>query len=126
MKKNAISGWVTIDGKRFYSRSKAEVRYANYLQWLKSIGAIVDWQYEPKTFWFESIKSGVVSYKPDFLVVERNAHHWVEVKGYMDARSKTKIKRFKKYFPKERLEVVDEKWFRRNSKKLKGLVPGWV
>lgn len=125
MKNNSVSGWIFIADKKIYFRSKMEVRYARYLQWLKNQKAIIDWQYEPKTFWFEGIKRGVVSYKPDFLVVEKNSHHWVEVKGYMDSRSLTKIKRFKKYFPEERLEVVDSKWFVRNCGKLKNLIPGW-
>ena len=125
LKTNAISGWATIGDSRKYYRSKAEYRYACYLQWLKQQGAIVSWSHEPKTFWFEGIRRGTVSYKPDFLVVERNSHHWVEVKGYMDARSKTKINRFKRYFPEEQLIVIDSKWYKRNSGKLKNLIPGW-
>lgn len=129
MKTNAIKGWATIGDSHNYFRSRAEYRYACYLEWLKNQGAIVSWQHEPKTFWFNAAGAnlcrGTVSYKPDFLVVEKNAHHWVEVKGYMDAASKTKIKRFQKYFPEEKLIVIDTKWFQRNSGKLKNLIPGW-
>jgi len=40
------------------------------------------------------------------------------VKGYYDAKSLTKIKRFRKYFPTEKLRLIDAKWFKANSKKL--------
>lgn len=126
MKHNAIGGWYEIDGKEYYFKSKSEHRYACYLEWLRITHNIQDWQYEPQEFWFEPIRRGCVSYKPDFKVIEKDlSHHWVEVKGYMDAKSKTKISRFQKYFPQEKLEIVDSKWFSRNSPKLKNLVPGW-
>jgi hypothetical protein len=109
---NASAGWRIVGEKRIYFRSRWEYIYAQYLQKLKEQGAIFDWQFEPETFWFESIKRGVRSYKPDFAVyltpVER---YWVEVKGYMDARSSTKIDRFKRFYPNEELRVVKKEWF---------------
>lgn len=126
MKRANRAGWRQIGGKLLYLKSAAEQRYASYLQWLMINKVIWMWYYEPKTFWFEGIKRGVVSYKPDFKIVNNDeTQYWVEVKGYMDGKSKTKIKRFAKYFPKETLIVVDKNWFARNSGKLKGLVPGW-
>jgi hypothetical protein len=68
----------------------------------------------------------VVSYLPDFKVTDLNeTYYWVEVKGFMDAKSRTKIKRFKKYFPQETLLVVSKNWFKTNSKKLKGIIKEW-
>lgn len=130
MKSNAVAGWHEIGGQRCFFRSKSEKRYCSYLEWLRINQNIQTWSYEPKTFWFNqggaNLLRGTVSYKPDFLVTcNDNSHYWVEVKGFMDAKSKTKINRFAKYFPKEKLEVVDSSWFSRNSPKLKGLVPGW-
>jgi hypothetical protein len=126
MKRNNVPAHCKIGETTHYYKSKAERRYACFLQWLKEIGNIAEWQYEPKTFWFEGIKRGCVSYKPDFMVkLASGLHHWVEVKGYMDSKSKTKLARFKRYFPEERLTVIDGTWFKRNSPKLKGLVPGW-
>lgn len=125
MKQIAKASWAEIGGKRFYARSKAEVYFAKYLQFLKDNNSIHDWEYEPKTFWFESIKRGVRSYKPDFLVTELDGSHWwAEVKGYMDPRSKTKLKRFSKYYPEERIRVIDSKWITANSNKLKGILNG--
>ena len=86
------------------------------LQFLKDQKVIQEWEHEPKTFWFEAIKRGVRSYMPDFKITEKEGtHYWVEVKGYMDARSHTKIKRFAKYYPEERLIVIGKEWFTNNK-----------
>lgn len=126
MKRVNQAGWHEVGGQRCYFRSKAERRYATYLEWLRINFNIEKWEYEPKTFWFEGIRRGVVSYKPDFKITKTpTSHYWVEVKGYMDAKSLTKIKRFNKYFPEESLIVVDSNWFKSNSPKLKHLIPDW-
>lgn len=98
--------WVEIGGKRFYSKSKREVAYARMLEGRKKSGDIVDWQYEVKTFYFEGERRGPVNYKPDFCILERDGTmSWHEVKGWMDPKSKSKVKKFKKYFPNEKLYV---------------------
>lgn len=100
------SGWETIGGKRMYFRSKLEKDCAKIFQTQKERGFIQDWSYEPTTFWFNEIKRGVRSYKPDFLIKIKEDSFWIECKGYMDAKSKTKIRRFKKYYPNRSLSVV--------------------
>lgn len=113
------AGWKTIAEREIYFRSSWEVRIAEYLQFLKEREEIKEWEHEPQTFWFEGIKRGVCSYKPDFKVIKKDgSHFWVEVKGYMDAKSRTKIKRFKKYFPNEELVVWDKKWFIKNLSRI--------
>lgn len=126
-KKNFFSsGYRQIGIRRLYFRSRWEANYARYLEFLKMKGEIKEWLHEPKTFWFESIKRGVRSYLPDFKVIDnQNAHKWVEVKGYYDKRSITKIKRFKRYFPNETLELIDKEWFQLNSPQLKKIIPYW-
>lgn len=120
------AGWRVINGQRLYLRSRWEANYGFFLAWLKKNGAISSWEHEPKTFWFKGIKRGTCSYLPDFCITENNGSQvYIEVKGYMSAKDKTKIKRFKKYFPKEKLFVVDGTWFKRNNAFLKRLVPGW-
>lgn len=116
--------WRTVGGKEIFFRSSWEWRYAVYLQWCKEKGFVKFWAHEPKTFWFESIKRGVRSYLPDFWVQnDKDETYYVEVKGYYDRRSVTKIKRFRKYYPQEKLVLVDSKWFRENGKKLSVLIP---
>jgi endogenous inhibitor of DNA gyrase (YacG/DUF329 family) len=119
-------GWLEIGGKRIFCKSTWEAKYARYLDWLIGLEEIAGWQYEPQTFWFEGIKRGVRSYLPDFKVVHNNgSHEWHEVKGWMDAKSKTKIKRMKKYHPSETVRIIDGTWFKSMSSKLSGLVPEW-
>lgn len=114
-----------IGRSSYYFKSTWEANYARYLEWLKEKEIIAEWFYEPQTFWYLNIKRGVRSYLPDFKVVsKKGTHHYVEVKGYMDAKSKTKIKRFKKYYPQERLEIVDGEWFKEN-KDIKLMIPSW-
>lgn len=124
--KSAKAGWREIDGRRIYFRSRWEANYARYLQFLKERNQISDWFHEPETFWFLQIKRGVRSYLPDFKIINKdNTHYFVEVKGFYDSKSLTKIKRFNKYYPQEKLFLVDAKWFKANSDKLKFLIPFW-
>ena len=118
-------GWKTIAGRKIYFNSKAESNYARYLEHLKQQNQIKEWEYEPQTFWFLAIKRGVRSYLPDFKITEHSGRTvWIEVKGYMDSKSQTKIKRFKKYYPDETLNVVGSDWFKANSQ-LAHVISGW-
>lgn len=104
--------WATIGGKKYFFRSQWEVNYAIYLEFLKSNNNIKDWLYEIDTFWFETIKRGVRSFRPDFKVFELNdkiIYH--EVKGWMDSRSKTTLRRFKKYYPKLKLILIQKEQY---------------
>lgn len=119
-------GWREIGGINKYYRSRWEANYARYLEFLKKQGVIVRWEHEPETFWFEAILRGVRSYLPDFRVTELNGEIvYHEVKGWMDDRSITKLKRMAKYHPKVKIIVIDESWFKANSKKIKPLIPDW-
>lgn len=121
------ASWCEIGGQRFYSRSTWEANYARYLEFQKEHGLIVSWEHEPHTFWFEGIKRGVMSYLPDFKVtLPSGKHEWHEVKGWMDKKSITKIKRMKRYYPNEVLVVIDDKRYRALAKTVKGLVKGWT
>lgn len=115
-----------VGGRIIHFRSRWEANYARYLEWLKSIGNITNWEYEPKTFWFEGIKRGTRSYLPDFRITENNGSQaFHEVKGWMDPKSKTKIKRMRKYYPDVKLIVVSSKNYRSLEKMVCRLVPGW-
>ena len=123
---SSFQGWVAVGTRKFYVRSHWERNYCFYLEWLKERQQIRDWDYEPETFWFGGIKRGVVSYLPDFKVTENSGQHiWHELKGYMDARSKTKLKRMKKYHPAEKVIVIGPKEYYALRDQVKNLVPGW-
>lgn len=110
-----------------YFRSSWERNYARYLNFLLEKGEIAKWEYEPDTFWFTAILRGVRSYKPDFKIWGRvdSAPYYVEIKGWMDAKSKTKLKRMKKYHPHIRVDVVEQKQMKALAQTIGPLLPGW-
>lgn len=119
------SGTVEIGGKQHFYRSSWEVNIAAYFEFLKVNGNIKEWQYEPTVFWFENIKRGVRSYKPDFLITENNDNqYYVEVKGWMDAKSKTKLNRMRIYYPEVRIDLICQKRYKVISKSA-SLIPHW-
>jgi hypothetical protein len=120
------AGWREIGGKRKYFRSKWEANYARYLEFLKTNKQIKDWEHEARVFWFEGIKRGCVSFLPDFQIEENSGElTYHEVKGWMDERSKTKIKRMSIYFPQVKLTVIDAAWFKSNNRTLMSIIYGW-
>lgn len=120
------AGWREIGGKRKFYRSRWEANYARYLQWLKDLGEIADWQHEPETFWFEAIRRGVRSYKPDFRVWETSGASCLhEVKGWMDDRSRTCLARMAKYYPAEKIILIDGRAYRSIRIKVMRLIEGW-
>lgn len=59
----------------------------------------IKWDYEPTVFSFleHGVKRGTVSYCPDF----RWKGTYLEIKGYLDGRGRTAIRRFKRFYPEE-------------------------
>jgi hypothetical protein len=120
------AGWREIGGKRNYYRSMWEANYARYLDMLKHAGQIKEWQHEPKTFWFEKIMRGVRSYKPDFLVTKPDGRQeWHEVKGWLCPRSKTTLARMAKYYPSEKIVLINEKRYQAIRKTAMKIIPAW-
>jgi len=120
------SGWREIEGNKKFYRSRWEANYARYLQWLKETSRIKDWKHECKTFWFDGVKRGTVSYLPDFWVQEIDeSESYHEVKGWMDDKSKTKIKRMAKYHPDVKLIVITGKEYKVLESSLSSIIPEW-
>jgi hypothetical protein len=118
--------WAEIGGKRNFYRSRWEYRYALYLEFMKKHKHIVEWEHEPKTFYFEGIKRGTNNYKPDFRVIFPSGNEeWIEVKGYETSKDRTKYKRMAKYHPDVKLRVIGKEWFKENGSKLKNIISGW-
>lgn len=115
------------DLDNIFFRSSWEANYARYLNFLKSKEIIYKWQFEPDTFWFEKIKRGVRSYLPDFKIWDTSTSdpYYVEVKGWMDDKSKTKLKRMKKYYPEIRIDIVTSKEYNEIKKKISSLLVLW-
>ena len=109
-----------------YVRSSWEANYARYLNWLVANKKIVSWEYEPRTFEFTAIKRGSRFYTPDFRIVgidESIEYH--EVKGYMDERSATKLKRMSKYYPEIKMIIIAEPQYREVRNKVGAMIEGW-
>jgi len=77
-----------------YIRSKMEANICRYYKLTE-----IEYIYEPKEFEFKTIKRGNRYYKPDFYLPIIDL--WVECKGWFRPADKTKLRRFKKYYPKE-------------------------
>jgi hypothetical protein len=116
---NIQRGHFSINGKKIFMRSKWEANYALYLDFLIKYKQILKWEYEPDVFIFEKIKFGTRSYRPDFKIYNLdNTFEYQEVKGYMDSKSKTKIKRMAKYYPDIKLIIIDKDIYGDIKKKL--------
>jgi len=102
-----------------YFRSKWEANIALYLDFLVSQKQIKDWEYETDYFVFDKIRHGTTRYLPDFKVINNNDtfEYW-EVKGFMDSRSKTKLRRMAKYYPEIKLILIDTEYYRSLQKKI--------
>lgn len=118
--------WYRNGDVKFYMRSKWEYNYACFLDFLIKHGEIERWEHEPDTFWFEQIRRGVRSYLPDFKVYNKDGSvEYHEVKGYMDRKSKTKLKRMKKYYPEVKMVLIDQKRYKA-IKKIASLINNWI
>lgn len=123
---NVKRGYYDINGKNIYFRSKWEANYALYLDFLVKQNQIRGWDFEPDTFVFHQIQFGTRSYTPDFRVIENNnkvVYH--EVKGYMDSKSKTKLKRMGKYYPEIKLILIERPFYMDLVRKLGKTLNFW-
>ncbi len=114
-------------------RSQMEARYAQYLDFLKKSAAVKAWEYEPKTFWFteptrrglKGVRRGATSYRPDFRVEYPDGREeWHEVKGWMSPADAAKLRRFARYYPDEKLVVIDSKYMAALRRQVGGIL-GW-
>jgi hypothetical protein len=108
----------------FYVRSKMEANVIRYAKWMQQLKVISSWAYESHE-WEFPIKRGNRFYKSDLRVTYINGQEvfW-EIKGYMDAASKTKLKRMAKYYPDVRIRIIDAKEYRMLARN-KTLIPHW-
>lgn len=116
-----------IANTNYFYRSKWEANYARYLQVLKTKGLILDWQFEPDKFYFNNAKGkqAVKAYVPDFKVFyKEGTFEYHEVKGYMDSKAKTKLKRFAEHNPTLNIKIIDKNWFKA-FEQLNHPIDGW-
>ena len=110
---------------RFF-RSAWEANYARYLNWMMARREINSWGYEVETFEFAKIKRGSRFYTPDFKVFFPDGRfEFHEIKGYMDSKSATKLKRMKKYFPHIPVVLIDKTIYRQIAVQFGPMLNGW-
>ena len=119
-------GTYDINGKKLFFRSLWEANYALYLDFLIKQKQIKRWEFETDTFWFEKIRRGVRSYKPDFKIYKNDGKiEYHEVKGWMDKKSKTKLKRMTLYHPAIRIILIEKDAYYDIKNKLGKLLKFW-
>lgn len=100
-------------GKRpdlgIFMRSGWECDVARYFK--SEHSNVTEWKYEPHVFEFVGkvpTKGAALSYMPDFQITNKDgSKNWVEVKGgLLRAADKTKLKRFKKFYPEEFKKLI--------------------
>lgn len=106
-------------GNLFF-RSSWEANFARLMNY-----AGIEWQYEPRTFNFDDIQRGTTSYTPDFYLPKFDK--WIEIKGWMDKKSKLKIDRFRKRYPDEssKLVIITAAEYKFFDKIFKTKIDGW-
>lgn len=116
----------TKGGKRngVYYRSRWELNVSLWLTELKARGEILGWKYEDAEFEFAGIKRGTRFYKPDFHVFEADREYFIEVKGFMDAKSVTALQRMARYHPQVKILVLDKKRYAEIASEF-GDLEGW-
>lgn len=89
-------------------KSDAELRFALLLDRLIELKQVASWKYEPEDFWFDDIRRGTVSYKPDFFVFWLNGDSvYYEIKdGKITSKDITKWKRVTKRNENMKLVLV--------------------
>ena len=120
------AGWYISGDTRIWVRSGWERNYSAYLDWLKQLGEIQDWAYEPDEFEFP-VKRGTRFYKPDFkiwLTGKSGFSVYHEVKGHWTQKATTQVRRFWKYYPELKLVIIDKEVYRGIAEK-SALIPGW-
>lgn len=83
------------DDINHFVRSTWEANFARFLQFMK-----IDYEYEKHRFKL----SNDSAYSPDFFI--KDSGLFIEIKGYMDDKSKEKIKLFRKEYPQYKLKIL--------------------
>lgn len=109
-------GWgkcgIRQDLKRYF-RSKWEANFARLCNYLG-----IEWEYEPCRFIFDRC-----SYLPDFYLPVCDL--WVEVKGRLTDNARLRLAEMSKYYPNERVWLVDKYIYALLRKSYSSLIPNW-
>jgi hypothetical protein len=111
-----------------FFRSAWEANYARYLNHCIEKGVLTSWQYEPRTFVFPNQKRDVMSWTPDFIVVEAETG-WErihEVKGKWTIRFDRQLELLEQHYPEwATLMLISEDTYRDLDRWARGRIPNW-
>jgi len=121
-----------------FVRSAWEANISRYLNFLKARKMIDRWEYEPQRFDFP-IRRGTNTYLPDFKVWKTvDTYEWWEVKGFRLSsiaegkkvpralrRGLIALRRMAKYYPDEKIVVIDTDRYREIARQVAGCIPYW-
>lgn len=87
-------------------KSATEANFARIMEFLG-----IKWKYEERAFSFSDYKTKPFIYLMDFEITSPGGFRgidcqYIEVKGYMDARSRNKLRRLKKCYPAEAAKTI--------------------
>jgi hypothetical protein len=95
------------------------------LNWSIALGLVLRWKYEDLTFEFP-VPKGSKFYTPDFHVWLPNGEsEFHEIKGYMDAKSKTKLGRMQTHYPQHHIKVIGKVEYAAVRDSVAALIPHW-
>jgi len=126
---------ITSTSENSYSRTKSGKRKDLNNQffrssWESNIARLlnynyIEWKYEFKRFYFDESVNGVASYQPDFYLPEFDK--WIEVKGWMDEKSKIRLQLFKDQYPEEfsKLILIDEDFYNELRDEISPFIDNW-
>lgn len=111
-----------------YLRSSWEANYARYLNLMVSRGDLWRWEYEPDEFEFP-VRRGSRLYIPDFKIWPSaeapTVYYYIEVKGFFDQVSRTKLRRMRLHYPAVVLFVVSRAELSEIRREYGAAMPGW-
>lgn len=119
---------------QMFFRSTWEANYARYLNWLVANKQILKWEYETEEFeLFRTVKGKRVEYKRgnrfykiDFKIYNLNGLiEYHEIKGYLDSKSVTKLKRFRRCYPHLVIKLIDAQAYYSIQRQFRGNLPNW-
>lgn len=145
-RKRSVGGVREDLGGKFF-RSAWEANYARMLTFVQqhrlempgdpANRIVAAWEFEPKKITLPTGETfdgafpfpdrrGVISYTPDFhIIYEDGTDEWHEIKGYMDSKSSSRLKKMRKNYPTVKVILIDPDAYRARTKGFANLIPTW-
>jgi len=121
-------GWRNIGGKRIWFPNRMEANYYRMHLWQKEKKIIANFEYQPEPFDFRpyGYTKGIVTYRPDFLVVPKDGPaFYEELKGHIGRDHKTKMNRMRKCFASVLVKLITYQDYKETERQTSMIIKGW-